>query len=348
MKHFGIFDPYLHILGGAERYILAIAQSLSSECQTVLFTKHPDRVSEAQKKFSFTVPGLTTKPWPETVASRLSTLYQLDLFLYVTDGSLFVSPAKKNLLLIQTPVHIPRRTFINSFKLRSWQTVLCYSQFMADIIAKRLPVQPKTLFVPVSNRVNEIPAKENMILSVGRFFPELHNKKQKEMVEIFRTLVSRLPNVHLYLVGSVDPGGENYLESVKTVAQGLPVTILTNCSYDELCALYAKAKIYWHATGFGEDLEKFPEKAEHFGVSTIEAMSYGCVPVVFGGGGQKEIVIHNKNGFIWNSANELALLTQKLFTEPQLANELAKAAHVSSASYGPEVFSLQLHEILAE
>src|SRR3989338_11504447 len=260
MKHFGIFDPYLHILGGAERYILAIAQSLSSECQTVLFTKHPDRVSEAQKKFGFTVPGLTTKPWPETVASRLSTLYQLDLFLYVTDGSLFVSPAKKNLLLIQTPVHIPKRTLVNSIKLHSWQTVLCYSQFMADIIRRRLRIQPKTLFVPITNRPKDIPAKENIILSVGRFFPELHNKKQKEMVEIFRTLMPQLPKVQLYLVGSVDPGGENYLESVKAAAQGLPVNILTNSSYGELCALYAKAKIYWHATGFSEDLEQFPEK----------------------------------------------------------------------------------------
>ncbi|HCS79019.1 TPA: hypothetical protein DIV55_04735 [Patescibacteria group bacterium] len=348
MKHFGIFDPYLHILGGAERYILAIAQSLSSECQTVLFTKHPDRVSEAQKKFGFTVSNLTTRPWPDTVAARLSGLRQLDLLLYVTDGSLFISPAKKNLLLIQTPAHIPKRTLVNSFKLRSWQTILCYSQFMADIISRRLHVQPKTLFVPVSNRVKKIPEKENSILSVGRFFPELHNKKQKEMVDIFRTLVPQLPKVQLYLVGSVDPGGENYLESVKAAAQGLPVNILTNSSYGELCALYAKAKIYWHATGFSEDLEQFPEKAEHFGVSTIEAMSYGCVPVVFGGGGQKEIVIHGKNGFIWNYESELVALTQKLFAEPQLTTKLAKAAHTSSASYGPEIFNLQLHEILAE
>jgi len=348
MKQFGIFDPYLHILGGAERYILAIAQSLSSEYKTILFTKHPDRVEQAKKKFGFSVSNLTTRPWPDTVAARLAELIKLDLLLYVTDGSLFVSPAKKNLLLIQTPAHIPKRTLVNSIKLHSWQTVLCYSQFMADIIRRRLRIQPKTLFVPITNRPKDIPAKENIILSVGRFFPELHNKKQKEMVEIFRTLMPQLPNVRLYLVGSVDPGGESYLESVQAAAQGLPVTILTDSNYDELCTLYAKAKIYWHATGFGEDLEKFPEKAEHFGVSTIEAMSYGSVPVVFGGGGQKEIVIHGKNGFIWNSGSELKLLTQKLLSDLPLATELAQAAYISSASYGPEVFNLKLHEILAK
>ena len=33
-----------------------------------------------------------------------------------------------------------------------------------------------------------------------------------------------------------------------------------------------------HAAGFGVDADEFPERLEHFGITPIEAASFGCIP----------------------------------------------------------------------
>ena len=45
-----------------------------------------------------------------------------------------------------------------------------------------------------------------------------------------------------------------------------------------------------HAAGFGVDADEFPERLEHFGITPIEAASFGCIPVVYGQGGPSEVV----------------------------------------------------------
>lgn len=274
-------------------------------------------------------------------------MMQIDLMFYVTDGSLFFSRAKKNILIIQSPAHIPGNSLTNQLKFLSWQKVVCYSEFVADIIKKKLGRRVEVLFVPISSVASLPTRKKNFILSVGRFFPHLHNKKQKEMVELFGKMVKRgLKNMELCLVGSVDPGGEDYLAEVKRTAAGLPVRILTDITHTELQRLYTDAKVYWHAAGFGEDLEKHPEKAEHFGVSTVEAQAYGAVPVVFAGGGQTEIVNNGHNGFVWRNSEELLKYTKELLSNEALRSRIAHNAQTSANQYTQDKFCDRLHEIL--
>ena len=40
-----------------------------------------------------------------------------------------------------------------------------------------------------------------------------------------------------------------------------------------------------------------PASVEHFGISIVEAMSRGAIPVVTAAGGPSEIVIHNVTGY---------------------------------------------------
>lgn len=167
------------------------------------------------------------------------------------------------------------------------------------------------------------------------------------MVELFGKMVAcGMKNIELYLVGSVDPGGEDYLAEVKRTAEGLPVRIFTEVSYTELQRLYTDAKVYWHAAGFGEDLDKHPEKAEHFGVSTVEAQACGAVPVVFAGGGQTEIVNNGYNGFVWRNSEELLKYTKELFSNETLRSRLALNAQANASQYSQDKFCDRLHEIL--
>ena len=73
----------------------------------------------------------------------------------------------------------------------------------------------------------------------------------------------------------------------------------------DLAGLYQEAEIYWHGTGLGTDLEQEPEKAEHFGISLVEAMSAGCVVFAYGSGGPREIITDGVDGFLYSSTEDL-------------------------------------------
>ena len=74
------------------------------------------------------------------------------------------------------------------------------------------------------------------------------------------------------------------------MAQGYPIYFHFNASRSEVEEILLKSKIYWHASGYGEDAERDPIKFEHFGIAPIEAISAGCIPILFNGGGLAEII----------------------------------------------------------
>lgn len=164
------------------------------------------------------------------------------------------------------------------------------------------------LFPPVDVQKFHPAPKTRKILNVGRFFAGAHNKKHLEMIRAFRAMVDGgLKDWELYLVGGSRSGDihQKYLADVISAAGGYPIHVLPDLPYSELVPLYNESSIYWHASGFGEDENRDPIKFEHFGITTVEAMAAGCVPVVIGKGGQPEIVQHGKNGFLWDSLEKL-------------------------------------------
>ncbi len=88
-----------------------------------------------------------------------------------------------------------------------------------------------------------------------------------------------------------------------------------------------------------------PDKFEHFGITTVEAMSSGCVPVVIGVAGQKEIVTHGKNGMLWNSEQELEKYTLQLIRDDDLCSKMSANAKKSSEQYCKIIFDKKVDEI---
>ena len=182
--------------------------------------------------------------------------------------------------------------------------------------------------------------KTTNILHVGRFFRSGHNKKQLELVRVFKQLVDseRIDKQwQLTLVGQVDPTQQAYLDEVLQEAQGYAIEILNNVALEKLRNLYQESAIYWHATGLGESNERSPERNEHFGISTVESMSYGCIPIVINTGGQPEIVSHEKTGYLFNTEKQLEDYTVqciKLFDqEPKQYKVLSKQAIDTARSF---------------
>lgn len=224
-----------------------------------------------------------------------------DLVLYLSDGSIPLLGGKKNLLHMQVPFHgVHGRSFANRLKLMRISAVIVNSRFTQSVVDKEYGIHTVVVYPPVM----PVPPgrKEKLILSVGRFEPSLNVKRQDALIEAFRLAAPDLPGWRLVLVGGSDD--ESWLSQLKSQALGLPIEFVTNAPYSVLCALYRKAKIYWHAAGYQVDEQIYPEQTEHFGISTVEAISAGCLPLVVGKGGQREILADPI--YYWSSVAELA------------------------------------------
>lgn len=193
--------------------------------------------------------------------------------------------------------------------------------------------------------------KEKIILNVGRFFAdsgENHYKCQDKLLAAFK----EMPDLHkeaweLHFVGSVaeDIDSLKYLLKLIKDAQGYPVTFHMNSPFSELKTMYNRASIYWHGTGWGSDPEEHPEKQEHFGISTVEAMSAGAVPIVIGTAGQKEVVTPGANGFTWLNKTDLIKYTRAVATNTKVLNTVSAEAIKRARVYNKSSFKKSLSEL---
>lgn len=183
--------------------------------------------------------------------------------------------------------------------------------------------------------------KKNIIISVGRFFVGGHCKKQVDMVRFFINHQDIFKDYEYHLVGAVstDPNDQRYLRKVKKLAaQANNVFVHENYPYASLIELYKQAKIFWHATGYLCDDERQPQNMEHFGITTVEAMSYGAVPVVIKRGGQTETVEEGVNGFLWETEEECVEKTKLLIEDDELRRKFAEVSSLKSNDYSIEKF----------
>ena len=137
-----------------------------------------------------------------------------------------------------------------------------------------------------------------------------------------------------------------YLDSVKRASKGYPIVIKTNVPRDELNTIYSKSKIYWHASGLEEDEQKHPERFEHFGISSVQAMAAGCIPIVINKGGSREIVENGYNGFLFSNLKQLKEKSLKVINNSKLQNKLVKNSLKSCKKYNSENFEKRLHKII--
>ena len=88
-------------------------------------------------------------------------------------------------------------------------------------------------------------------------------------------------------------------------------------------------------------------KAEHFGITTVEAMAAGCVPVVVARGGQTELVTHGVDGYLWQTPDELDAYTLRLLQDEDLRRTMAAAARLSARRFDHRHFTENLAATLA-
>ena len=168
----------------------------------------------------------------------------------------------------------------------------------------------------------DLKGKESVILYAGRIHPE---KGLDLLMESARLLPA---GWRLDLVGphqiSAGGGGEEYLASLKRKAEGLPVIFSAPLhEMSQLSERYRRAKVFVYPS--------IAEGGETFGLAVLEAMSWGCVPIVSDLPCFRDFVAHGTNGLIFDHRGKeapvrLAELISQLAGSPGLLQELALRA----------------------
>jgi len=331
---FAIVDQMKFTLDGKE--IKPVYKTVNDKDNSIIFAFHLN--DTRKKKLSIEMPD---HPYAKRVALTSLTIPNFRFTLY----NLF----KKLFPVWEMRLHGgPGVTKMSD--LESYSKIVTISEFCKKWIQKYWSLDSEILYPPV-NTDNFSPAKQkkNIILHVGRFFITGHSKKQLELAKTFVKMANKndIKDWELHFVGSVAEGSthKNYFNKVVGESKGHPIYFHNNVSFTELKKLFSQAKIYWHATGLDEDEDRNPLAMEHFGITTVEAMASGCVPVVINKGGQKEIV-NSESGFKWNNREELITQTLELIHNPNKLEELSAEAIKRSKFFSKDKFKQRFREIL--
>jgi glycosyltransferase involved in cell wall biosynthesis len=337
-----IYSPYLDTLGGGERYVLSVARALAESGWDVFVeTEDKNVLKKAEKRFGFSLKKV------EAVNS-INRGDGYDLCFWLSDGSIPALLARKNILHFQRPFSgVEGRSLLNRMKFFRINKVVVNSYFTKKFIDAEYPQKSLVLYPPVDVKKFRPQKKEKIILYVGRFSQLEQAKRQDILICAFKTFYDKIaPNWQLVLAGGSEIGRTGFIAELKTSARGYPVRIWENPAFKEIRDLFAKSQVFWSAAGFGVNAQKHPEKLEHFGITPVEAMAAGCIPIIFAGGGHQEIIREGQNGFLWKYPEELIQKTADLVQDNQRLSLLAKNARKEAKKYSYERFKKEFLEII--
>ncbi len=367
MRNICLYSPYLKNkhMGGGEKYLLDCARFLGSDSNTTVSVaisgsfsaselearrkEYQDFLGQSLENVRFIDSPLGTEA---SSFSKLRWTSQWDDLYALLDGSFFLSLSHRTLGHVQFPF-THTMSLADRLKYLTWDGLSSNAEFTKEIIESHWPAEiswvHQPMISPLSTKANNelLDNKERVILHVGRFFRQLHSKRQDVLVKMFRELRTKAPQKtkdwRLVLVGSVED--QNYANEVAEQAEDLPVTIHHDLDRKSLEKLFLKASIYWHATGYGVDVAQHPEKVEHFGITTVEAMSAAAVPVVINLGGQRETVTGSLERLRWNTIEEGVSTTLGLIDDQRLREEIASEAREQANHFDGRRFA-QILEVM--
>ncbi|MDF2726776.1 MAG: putative glycosyl transferase group 1 [Nitrososphaera sp.] len=164
-------------------------------------------------------------------------------------------------------------------------TVLTNSEFSRKAIFKTFGVDSTILPPPVDvdifrNACLASNVRNDSILVISRFHP---SKKIENAIHLAKLLCQNEVGICMNIVGNMPSDGIGYFNYLNDLVRhyGLEnfVRFEINVRFDRLLDLMRRSKVYVH-----------PLPGEPFGISTVEAMSAGIIPVVPDIGGHTEFV----------------------------------------------------------
>lgn len=363
----GIYDHAFHFAGGGQRYVATIAEMLKDAYEITYIANKDIDLEKYRQWFDLDLSGCSLKvvklPFFESrnryfIDEGMVVNEESNPFDIISEQSLdydiFINANMLGKVRPLAPLsvfvcHFPDRDKEAFFQVDRYDYLVSNGDYTSRWIKKRWGLDPTHRIYPPVDMYNGNPGKaekEKIILSVARF--EVGgSKKQVEMVDAFMGLKTAYPEVmkdwRLILAGGSFPDNPYYQKVRERIRTG-QIALRPDLGHGELKALYAGASIFWHACGLNETS---PHRIEHFGMTTVEAMQNRCVPVVYDGGGQREIVSHGKNGFRFQNIEQLRRYTLDLIENRDLRETMAEAAYARSHDFSLQAFRKQVKDFFS-
>lgn len=168
----------------------------------------------------------------------------------------------------------------------------------------------------------DLSAKEPVILYVGRIHPE------KGLHLLLKAAKNLKKDWKIKIIGpseiSSGGGGKNYLKELKLLNNSVNIEFIDPVyDLEKLNRFYAQASIFVYPS--------VAEKGETFGLAPLEAMAWGCVPIISDLSCFKDFIEDGLNGLVFdhraeNSVELLKMAIEKLQVDRILRQGLAENA----------------------
>ncbi|HMB66945.1 MAG TPA: glycosyltransferase family 4 protein [Candidatus Bathyarchaeia archaeon] len=255
---------------------------------------------------------------PSTHAPVIQYCYFPEYFSHLQTGS---SP-------VWRLYYRPASTYYRN-RVRRVGILLSVSDFTRGFVAKKWERDSKTVYPPCPvedySEFTNVKSRENLVVTIGRIVPE-------KRFHLFIELARIVPKTRFVAIGSLSDETSAYYDQLKKSAPENVSFVLSPLR--KVRDILGRAIAYVHCA-----------ENEHFGITIVEAMAAGCVPIVHDSGGPKEIVTSDV-GFRWSNLSVAARQIVMLAENDSLRRELSAAASVRARQFRPEVFESEMTRIL--
>lgn len=342
----GFFTPYNIACGGGERYLLSsvkAAQALGFHTEILVTSSNTCKSKEGvldvagQLRVALNETRLSFRVVSSTSSSRIASPNTYDLFFLLGNEKypMYKGLGRLNMYMCQFPFDLAsgvdaehvgafasyHYVLLNSIYSQRWYQALILPVLQYTLKHQHYFPSMEILYPAVIPFAPTGSTERKNIVLLGRVFTGRQDKGHAAAIRVFRQLISKgeFPGVRLVLAGNVQAGHEAHAERLRQDAKGLPVDFLFGGSSDKLQDALQSSLVQWHMTGLvsnqrDQQNRSDPADVEHFGISIIEGMSAGCIPIAYCVGGATDFIHHNVNGFLACSEHNFLVHTRKLLS----------------------------------
>jgi len=383
-KHIAVFHASLSGLGGAERLALTVMEGLKSAGYRVdLVSLEGVSWEKIESIAGFSksdvVDEVTVIP-PFKALPTIYSTYLNWLLLGVLAPSMLRLRRKYDLTILTSSLPVPtfvdiqylhfpdympellllyhrkyvedlfHRVYFRPYKLLSIALdkiadlveyrplLLTNSKFSKMIIKRFLGVDAAVMYPPVEVKKylcteSNLADRKNIVITVSRIEEGKH-------LELMLEIAKRVKDTKFVMIGATrQPNYVRHLR-MKAVEMGISdrVIIVPNVDESLKTSLMRRAKLYLHTTKF-----------EHFGISIVEAMASGLVPIVHRSGGPWMDILEEKQGvfgYAYNDADEAAHVIAELVLNDNMRIEIARRALRRAWVFNEDLFKSRITKVV--
>lgn len=247
---------------------------------------------------------LVGKPLPSSTVSRLKTALYYSLY----------------------------KTYERKIEEKEKRVIFANSQFTSKAIKSALNRNSFLLYPPISsffsekNRSSSLLQRNDQVVTVSRLAPEKN-------LEIIPRIAEQTHCAKFIIIGNRQNQSvqSKLSRQIRDLEVDDKVKIMTDVPKERLRTILSNSKVYLHTA-----------INEHFGISIVEAMACGCIPVVHDSGGPREFVPAHCR---YDSTGEAAAKVEQAISEwsPENAQRMIGIA----SRFSQESFSKKLLDTLA-